>query len=76
MVTLPVAKAKQAFQNINSTQDFDQLFASLRCIKNSVIGNPTRKRFFLEQGISKRYKYSNKIAGMFAGLSKKLRHGF
>ena len=55
MVTLKTERATEAFRHLNSTSNPSDTLKSLRYIKNAVIGNPTRKKYFLDQGISERY---------------------
>ena len=59
MVTLKAERAAEAYRYLDASQDTAVILKSLRYIKNSVIGNPTRKKYFLDQGISLRYNSIN-----------------
>jgi hypothetical protein len=46
--------AWKALESLTQKESSDSVLASLRFIKNGIIGNPTRKRFYLKQGIAPR----------------------
>jgi hypothetical protein len=57
-VSIP-AKTSSLYANLTSANSKDKLIEALRLIKNSIIGNPTRKRTYLHLGISIKYFHIN-----------------
>jgi hypothetical protein len=45
---MTIKEPPQQFKLLTSTENKEQLIQALRFIKNSIIGNPTRKNYYLK----------------------------